>query len=201
MAIHNPNDFHDLDQTVRQSFESTDEFPQDLYSMAPGSRNFTKTGISGRKFMLIRLRNHCFAVPLSCVREVLGLPKVSSLPNMPDYFAGLINLRGKIVSAIQLQISLKNVVKPEARGQAQHRPCVVITDYQSRLFGAIIDDVVSVVQVGEESIDHSMDNVANAEYFDGIIKFQNGILAPILNLEKALKIEELIRMEEGKTAA
>lgn len=198
MATDFKHDFRRLDQAVRQSFEPADEFPQDLYSLTLGSRHQGKDHGLSRKYLLIRLAQSCFAVPLSSVREVMGLPKISPLPNMPFYFAGLINLRGKIVSTIHLQKSLDPVVKKPV--SKVKRPCVVIVECQSRLFGAIIDDVVSVVSFAPETIDHAMDDVAHAEYFNGIIKFQNGILAPILNLEKALKFEELIKAEQGRAA-
>ncbi len=201
MASDQQRDFKELDQFVQQSFEDSDGFPHELYSLALGNRSKGKDQHSGRKYLLIRLGGNCFAVPLSVVREVVGLPHISELPNMPLFFAGLINLRGKIVSAIQLSKSLENLVKKKTVSKKTKRSCVVITDYQSRLFGAIIDDVVSVVNIAPESIDHSMDEVANAEYFTGIIKFENGVLAPILNLEKALRIQELIRIEEGRKVA
>jgi purine-binding chemotaxis protein CheW len=201
MASDQQRDFKELDQFVQQSLEDSDGFPHELYSLALGNRSKGKDQHSGRKYLLIRLSGNCFAVPLSVVREVVGLPQISELPNMPPFFAGLINLRGKIVSAIQLSKSLENLVKKKAYSKKTKRSCVVITDYQSRLFGAIIDDVVSVVNIAPEAIDHSMDEVANAEYFAGIIKFENGVLAPILNLEKALRIQELLRIEEGRKVA
>lgn len=59
-----------------------------------------------RKFLFLKLNKQTFAVPLSSVREVLGLGSISPIPNMPAYYAGLINLRGKIVSAVDLIKSL-----------------------------------------------------------------------------------------------
>jgi chemotaxis signal transduction protein len=201
MANDFKRDFDQLEQTISQSFETGNDFPNDLYSLALGSRHLGKDHSLNRKYMLIRLGQSCFAIPLSMVREVMGLPAVAVLPNMPVYFAGLINLRGKIVSAIHLNKSLEPLVNRSSSGSKTKRPCVVITEYQSRLFGAIIDDVVSVVSIAPESIDHSMDGVTHAEYFTGIIKFQNGVLSPILNLEQALKIQDLIRVEESGQGA
>ncbi len=201
MASDQQRDFKELDQFVHQSFEDSDDFPVELYSLALGNRQKGKDQLNARKYLLIRLAGNCFAVPLSVVREVVGLPQISELPNMPAFFAGLINLRGKIVSAIRLSKSLENLVQKKSFSKKTKRSCVVITDYQTRLFGAIIDDVVSVVSIADESIDHSMDEVAHAEYFTGIIKFENGVLAPILNLEKALRIQELLRIEEVRKVA
>jgi len=59
-----------------------------------------------KKFMFLKVGDNTYALPLNCVREVLGLGQISTLPNMPEYFAGLINLRGKIISAVYLEKSL-----------------------------------------------------------------------------------------------
>lgn len=165
-------------------------------SSDPGNAN---SGSRARKFMFLRLGSSSFAVPLSSVREVLGFGQVSSLPNMPSYFAGLINLRGKIVSAVHLKKSLNYTANKDLESSTK-RPCVVITEVRGRLFGAIADDVVEVASIPESDIDHGMDQISSKDVFAGIIKRKGAELAPILNLERALKLDELIRLNPGQTA-
>lgn len=147
---------------------------------------------SYRKFMFLKLGEAKFAIPLSQVREVLGLGQMTSLPNMPSYFAGLINLRGKIVSAVDLRKSLNFVEGTQTPQDSVKRPCVVITEIEGRIFGAIVDDVVEVQAFNESDVDHSVDSLSYKDMFDGLIKFQGASLAPILNLKRALRIDELI---------
>lgn len=171
----------------------SEEVRSTLNSDASGNRG------KSRKYMFLRLGQQTFAIPLVSVREVLGLGQISSLPNMPEYFAGLINLRGKIVSAVDLKKSLTFVIKKESEA-ASRRPCVVITEVRGRMFGAIADDVLEVQAVADSSIDSSVDGLENKEVFSGIIKREGSPLAPVLNLEKALKINELIELEIQKGA-
>ncbi len=151
-----------------------------------------------KKYMILRLGNSIFAVTLSAVREVLGVGQISSLPNMPSYFAGLINLRGKIISAVYLHKSL-NFVTAQDSNAANKRPCVVITEIQGRLFGAIVDDVKEVQAVSEAEIDFSVDGLEGKDVFLGILKREGQTIAPILNLEKALRVKELLAFD-GKRA-
>lgn len=151
----------------------------------------TKQKTRAKKFLFLRVSTHTFAIPLSSVREVLGLGQISVLPNMPIYFAGLINLRGKIISAVDLKKCL-TFLTSIGKDPTSKRPCVVITEIQGRMFGAIADDVVEVLAIGDELIDNSIDGLENKEVFTGVIKRDGSPLAPILNLERALKIDELI---------
>jgi purine-binding chemotaxis protein CheW len=146
-----------------------------------------------KKFMFLRVGPNTFALPLTTVREVLGLGQISTLPNMPAYFAGLINLRGKIISAVYLQKSL-NFLGNMGDIDKSRRPCVIITEVSGRMFGAIVDDVVEVLAIADENIDHAVDNLNNKDVFDGIIKKDGAQLAPILNLNKALRISEFISL-------
>lgn len=143
-----------------------------------------------KKFMFLKLGQSTFALPLSSVREVIGVGQISSLPNMPHYFAGLINLRGKIVSAVDLKKSLNFLTKPQESTQSK-RPCVIITEFEGSLFGAIVDDVVEVQAIPHQEIDHEVDGINNREVFAGIIKREGSDLAPILKLDKALQVVEL----------
>lgn len=155
-----------------------------------------------KKYILIRLGASLFGVPLSSVREVIGLPALSSLPNMPPYFAGLINLRGKIISAIDLKKSLGSITAPEG-GITNKRPTVVVIDLHSRLFGVIVDEIAEVISVYESEVDHSTDEFEKGNVYAGIIKQVQKPLAPILNLERAIKLNELLaqpHLPQGKAA-
>jgi hypothetical protein len=51
-----------------------------------------------------------------------------------------------------------------------------------------------VLAIADENIDHAVDNLNNKDVFDGIIKKDGAQLAPILNLNKALRISEFISL-------
>lgn len=160
----------------------------------------TKSGspgkvVTARKFMFLRVGARQFAIPLASVREVLALGQLTDLPNMPPYFAGLINLRGKIVSTVHLHRSLKIVLK-EAQKQKVKRPCVIITEVEERLFGAIVDDVVEVAAISAAQIDHPAGEKVAEDGVVGIVNREGAELAPILNLKIALRINELMNFSK-----
>jgi len=50
-----------------------------------------------------RIGAETFAVPIALVHEIVRVPEITSVPDSPDYVEGVINLRGKIVSVIDLR--------------------------------------------------------------------------------------------------
>lgn len=142
-----------------------------------------------KKFMILKLGYSQFAVPLNVVREVIGSIQLTYLPNMPAYFAGIINLRGKIISTVYLKKCLNDLKANEGEIKRQ---CIVITEIDGSLYGAFVDEVTEVVSIEEKQIDFSTkDEIDNHGLFQGIIKFENQSVAPILNMEKVLRINEL----------
>jgi purine-binding chemotaxis protein CheW len=154
---------------------------------ADGDRGKTQK----KKFMFLLLNGSQYAIPLAEVREVLGLGHISPLPNMPSFFAGLINLRGKVVSAIDLRKSLNFTNSTETKKNKIKRPCIIITQIEDRMFGAIVDDVLEVKLIGENEIELNVQDLNQKEMFQGVIKIRESGLAPILNLNNALRINEL----------
>lgn len=151
----------------------------------------SESKVQKKKFMILALGESLFAIHLHQVREVIATNQVTILPSMPDYFAGVINLRGRIISTVFLKKSLKSFEK-EVDKSLSSKPCIVITDIQGSQFGAYVDDVAEVVSVESQQIDESMNqDVDYQDLFQGVLKFSDRKPIPILNMEKALRIEEL----------
>ena len=144
-----------------------------------------------KKFMILVLGDKIFAVHLHHVREVISTNQVTILPRMPDYYAGVINLRGRIISTVYLKKSLRALDR-EADKTHKSKPCIVVTDINGAQYGAFVDDVSEVISVEAGQIDETMNqDVDSKELFFGVLKFSDRRPIPILNLEKAMRIEEL----------
>lgn len=150
--------------------------------------------------MFLKVGVSTFALELICIREVIALGALSPLPNMPVYFAGLVNIRGKILSVIDLNESLSFVVESRVANQQIKKQCLVITNINDHFYGAIVDDILGVQSVNPQQIDSSVDSHQNHNLFCGIIKLDNAPLAPILNLENALRTNELLNLKTRQTA-
>jgi purine-binding chemotaxis protein CheW len=60
----------------------------------------TRTG----KYLAFRLGKEDFAIQVLKVREIVGIQDITSVPQMPAYVKGVINLRGKVIPVVDLRL-------------------------------------------------------------------------------------------------
>lgn len=141
-----------------------------------------------KKYMTLTLGPERFAIPLSVVKEVIGLTRITPIPEMPKYFRGLINLRGKVISTIDLRDKLGLNLTDQAT-----KPCIVICDIGDLTLGTIVDEVNEVSSWDPEQIEANLDLESSVarNYLEGVAKFPDKPMTLILNLEKVLRSQEV----------
>jgi purine-binding chemotaxis protein CheW len=50
-----------------------------------------------------RVGRETYGVPITSIREIVRVPEITTVPDAPEYIEGVINLRGKIVSVMDLR--------------------------------------------------------------------------------------------------
>ena len=105
--------------------------------------NQAASPVPGR-YLTFFLGTSYYAVSVSEVREVVRLCPITSVPQMPDYIRGVINLRGSVLAVLDLRAKFQM-----ASTEYSDRACIIVFDYRNsgRLtqVGAIVDGVDDVV--------------------------------------------------------
>jgi len=104
-----------------------------------------------------------FAVDARYVREVVPLKELTPVPCTPPFVAGIINVRGQILSVLDLQVFLRI----PTRGFVDRNNVIVMRDVGME-FGVMVVDVLGVQTVSERDIQTSIRPVS--EFADGFIK-------------------------------
>lgn len=86
-----------------------------------------------------------FGIPVTEVHDVLRAQAVTRVPKSRTEVAGVLNLRGRIVTALDLRIRLGR----SARGADQQSMHVVV-HHQGEPYGLVVDGVGDVVTLGED---------------------------------------------------
>lgn len=94
----------------------------------------------GLRYLIFSLAGEEFAIPLLDVKEVIGLSEATPIPNTPAYFKGIINLRGQVISIMDLRLKL-NLKKAECTPETS----IIILDMNSHLLGVIVDSINCVL--------------------------------------------------------
>lgn len=128
---------------------------------------------SERRFCTFYVGRLWFGITVEWVREVLREQAVTRVPLAPAAIAGLINMRGQIVTVIDLRLCLK--LAPRSVGQAAMN---LVLSSEGGTVSLLVDDVGEVVQAPEdryETMPESLSAEAR-ELVPGVYKLPDGLL-------------------------
>jgi purine-binding chemotaxis protein CheW len=100
----------------------------------------------------IRIGSQDFGFPVMQVRDVLGHQRLTPVPLAPHAIAGMLNLRGRIVTAIDLRTRL-GLPRRAAGSEATH----VVVESGSELYALVVDSVGDVLHVDEQQVVYRTD--------------------------------------------
>ncbi|HHW47815.1 MAG TPA: chemotaxis protein CheW [Clostridiaceae bacterium] len=141
-----------------------------------------------KKYLVFRIGEEEYGADIRKVTTIIEKNmSITRVPRTPDYIIGVINLRGDIIPIMDLR---KKFDLPEIEDTEDTR--IIIIHIDDILLGLVVDSVVEVVNLTEESIE-SLSNFSSnlsIEYIFGVGKV-NGRIITILNLENLIKLEEI----------
>ena len=143
------------------------------------------------QLLTFMLANQLFGVPVLQVNDVLGPQKMTKAPLAPESIAGVMNLRGRIVTAIDVRGCLGQ--DPRAEGS---QSMSVVVDQDGELFSLMIDSVGDVLMLSRdtyESVPATL-NPAWRSVSSGVHKLQDHILV-------VLDVEQLLNLASGKVGS
>ena len=137
------------------------------------------------RYICFSLGTEEFGIPLLSVKEVIGLPEMTKIPQTPPHFLGITNLRGSVISVMDLRtkLGLKSNFNPETT--------VVILDLGDYHLGVVVDCVNSVLTIEPEDISEKpvIESSKPTDYITAVFRKQNRLVA-LLDVAKALSVED-----------
>lgn len=101
-----------------------------------------------REFLGFVLAHEAYAIPLSSVREILKAPPITEVPRAPRYVLGIISVRGRVITVVDLRRRLK---LPEGPPTKQTR--VLLVEHRGELLGLLVDCVLQVFRLREDEME------------------------------------------------
>lgn len=144
------------------------------------------------RYMEFSLGDERFALPLLQVREVIAIPETTKVPFTPYYFVGIMNLRGQILSIIDLAKRIG--INPS---QSAKERAVIIVDLPHSKLGFVVDNINRVMALDSKSFTENTDinRLHNLEYIKGCFR-QAEELVLVLNLDHLFPSSELKSISE-----
>ena len=146
------------------------------------------------QYILLALENTLFALPLSMALEVGRRPDITPLPNLPKWVLGISNVRGEIISFI----NLKTFFGISSTGMKVERRFLIIHNQDTKV-GITVDRIMGILSL--EQIDADLQNSPYREgeianYILGVA-VSGGSLTNILDVDKLLSASRITGFKEN----
>ncbi len=147
------------------------------------NRNAT-TGATERVFVTLTVADQLCGVPVETVRDVLGEQVITRIPLAPAEIAGSLNLRGRIVTAIDLRQRLGLPNAPEGTPRMS-----VVAEQGSELYALLVDQVSEVLSLPSDSFERNPPTLPPlwAAHAEGIYRLEDRLMV-VLDVGKLLAL-------------
>lgn len=155
-----------------------------------------------KQLILFKVASETFGVDIALVKEIVPYQDITPVPDTYDFVEGIINLRGKIVTIIDMRRRLH--VSLTASREKTTR--IIILELDNKLMGIIVDAASEVIRADNETIGPPPELIseAGAHYITGVVKHNDRIivlldLRRILSAQEVGKLDDLIKSIYGQT--
>ncbi len=137
-----------------------------------------------QQFCTFFIQGLMFGVEVESIQELIRHQEMTVVPLALDVVAGLINLRGQIVTAIDLRHRLGVSARPEGE-----LPMNVVVRTGDGAVSLLVDEIGDVLEVNENDFENAPDTLASTsrELIRGVYKLKNELLL-VLDTQRSVNI-------------
>jgi len=143
------------------------------------------------QYLTFLLGGEMFAIPILNIKEIIEYGHMTTVPMMPAFVRGVINLRGSVVPVIDLAVRFGRGASDLTR-----RTCIVIIEIDSgdgcQDVGVVVDTVNEVLEIPAGEIEQAPSFGARirADFISGMGKI-DGKFVVIIAVDHVLAIDEM----------
>ncbi len=156
------------------------------------------------KMVTFSLAEKDYGIDIMKVKEISKADKFTFVPNSAPYVRGVYNLRGDIISVIDLRIFF-NQLGDKSKGQELES--MIIVRLEDHVIGIIVDEIDKVVGISSENVQppHPLFGDINIKYISGIAESNNrlyvildvdAIFGHKANEEKSVEVSSMVGKSE-----
>jgi purine-binding chemotaxis protein CheW len=148
------------------------------------------------KYLTFSLGREEYGIGILRVKEIIGMIRITPIPQTPGFVKGVINLRGKVIPVVDLRLRFGMEVIDYTE-----RTCIIVveidTDSGFLRIGIVVDSVTEVLNIkGADIEDGPRFGVRlNTDYILGVAKTGGGVKI-LLDIDKVLTNQKIDVLEE-----
>ena len=149
------------------------------------------------QFLTFVLGSEMFAIDILGIKEIIEYGNLTTVPMMPDFIRGVINLRGAVVPVVDLSARFGRPASEVTR-----RTCIVIIEADNagerHDIGVVVDAVSEVLEIPASEIEPppSFGAKIRADFISGMGKVKDKFVI-ILNANKVLSVDEMAMLSDA----
>jgi len=168
------------------SFERTEKPPATIDGMAREEDDFyerKELKEETLQFIVFRLAQEWYGVAITKVKEIIKVGKVTYLPSSPEYIAGIVSLRGNILSVTDLK-TIFGLSYEEPAEKAR----IIAVESGILETGLLVDEVVESIEVPVSKIEPPLLTLPaeGGRYIEGQCRTGSKLVA-LISVEKILE--------------
>jgi purine-binding chemotaxis protein CheW len=152
------------------------------------------------QYLTFLIGGEMFAISILGIKEIIEYGSLTTVPMMPDFIRGVINLRGAVVPVVDLSARFGRTASEVTR-----RSCIVILEVEAsgekQDVGVVVDSVSEVLEIPVAEIEPAPSFGARirADFISGMGKV-DGKFVIILNAERVLSVDEMAMLSRAGEA-
>jgi len=164
--------------------------------MSAELNNEKTTLVETQSFLSFKLDNESFTIPVMKIIEILEVPKITRVPQAPNFLVGVINLRGAVLPVIDTRI--KFGMTPI---EYTINTCILVVSVLSNdeiiQVGALVDSVSEVFEFSTDKIKQAPTIATRyrADYIHGMIQEDDHFIM-VLDIDKVFSSNDLESISE-----
>jgi purine-binding chemotaxis protein CheW len=144
-----------------------------------------------QKFAVFKISDDLFGIPIERVREIMRVQKVFSIPGLPEFLSGVMNVRENIIPLLDLRRRFG--MTPSGTKER-----IIIIRFDKESIGFLVDEIKEILSLSPEEIINppSIFRGFKTEYLTGLGKKGERVII-LLNIDNILTTEEKIKLKES----
>ena len=146
------------------------------------------------QYLTFLIGGEMFAISILGIKEIIEYGNLTTVPMMPDFIRGVINLRGAVVPVVDMSARFGR-----SASEVTRRSCIVIIevegDEEKQDVGVVVDSVSEVLEIPASEIEPAPSFGARirADFINGMGKV-DGKFVIILNADRVLSVDEMAKL-------
>lgn len=137
-------------------------------------------------YLTFELADEGYGLEIRHVIEIIGIQKITRVPELPEHVIGVINLRGSVIPVIDVRLRF---ALPQRA--FDDRTCIVVVDVHGTSVGLVVDKVSEVLEIPQGEIEPPpVSGRSGKQYIQGMGKIEEQVKI-LLDIEALVNDEDL----------